>query len=140
MKYLGLDLGTKRVGIAISDQLGLISSPYQVIEYSDMLDLIPKIKDIIFKEKINKIIVGLPKNMNNSLGNSAIKAIEFKDMLISATNLEVIMVDERLSTVEANNYLINSNYRRNQRKKIIDAVAASVILDSYLRRKENERK
>ncbi len=140
MKYLGLDLGTKRLGLAISDQLGMIAIPYKVISYNEINELIPQINDIINQERIGKIILGLPKNMNNTMGSSALMAIEFKNLLIEKTNLEVIMIDERLSTVEANNYLIDGDYRRNKRKKIIDAIAASIILDSYLRRKSNEQR
>lgn len=140
MRCLGLDLGTKRLGLAISDRLGLISSPFQVIKYTDISDLIQEIVNIISQEQVEKIVLGLPKNMNNSLGSSAQAVLNFKEKLEQEIDIEIILIDERLSTVEAENYLINSDHRRSDRKKIIDAVAASVILDTYLRRIDHERK
>lgn len=140
MKCLGLDLGTKRLGLAISDRLGLISSPFQVINYNEIDELIKKITTIITQEQIEIIVLGYPKNMNNSIGKSAQAVLDFKQKLEQETNIEVVLIDERLSTVEAQNYLISSDHRRSNRKKIIDAVAASIILDTYLRRINHGKK
>ncbi len=137
MKFLGLDLGTKTLGLAISDALGMISSPYKTIRYNDYNELILELKKIIESENISKLIMGLPKNMNNTLGKRAEAVINFKDLLEKHIEIEIILVDERLSTMEAEKYLLEGDLRRNKRKKIIDSVAASIILDSYLRRKEN---
>lgn len=139
MRYLGLDLGTKTLGLAISDRLGLIASPYQVLRYVDVNELLIELKSIIENEKIDKLVLGLPKNMNNSIGPKALKVIEFKELLEKEIKLEVFLEDERLSTVEAEKYLISSNMRRENRKKVIDSVAASIILESYLRRINHER-
>ncbi len=139
MKYLGLDLGSKTLGLAISDRLGLISSPYKVLRYNDINDLVIELKEIINKEQINKLVLGLPKNMNNTIGPRAEKTLEFKKIIENEFNLEVILEDERLSTVEAERHLINSNVRRENRKKVIDSIAASIILDSHLRRINHER-
>ncbi len=137
MKCLGLDLGTKTLGLAISDSLGMISSPYKTIKYSNYEDLINELKEIIALECIDKIIVGLPKNMNNTLGPRAEQVLEFKNILEDKINNEIILVDERLSTMEAEKYLLEGDMSRKKRKEKIDSIAASIILETYLRRKEN---
>ncbi len=137
MRYLGLDLGTKTLGVAISDKTGLISSPLKTIVYQSYDELIEKLKLIIKQYDIKKIILGLPKNMNNTNGIRATSTILFKEQLEKETNLEVILIDERLSTVEAENVLIQADMSRKKRKKVVDNLAASIILDTYLRRKEN---
>ena len=137
MKYLGLDLGTKTLGLAITDKLGLIASPYKTINYNNYEELIKELKKIVEEEKIDKLILGLPKNMNNTLGDRAKQTIEFKKLLEMNFTLEIILVDERLSTKEATSYLLEANMRRKKRKTKIDAVAASIILESYMRREKN---
>ena len=137
MRYLGLDLGTTTLGVAISDKTGLISSPLKTIVYQSYDELIEKLKLIIKQYDIKKIILGLPKNMNNTNGIRATSTILFKEQLEKETNLEVILIDERLSTVEAENVLIQADMSRKKRKKVVDNLAASIILDTYLRRKEN---
>ena len=134
MKCLGLDLGTKTLGLAISDRLGMISSPYKTLKYNEMDSLINELISIIEEEKIDVLVLGLPKNMNNTLGSSAERVLEFKELLSKKTDKEIILIDERLTTMQAEKYLIESNMRRDNRKKVIDSVAASIILDSYLRR------
>lgn len=134
MKCLGLDLGTKTLGLAISDRLGMISSPYKTLKYNEMNSLINELISIIEAEKIDVLVLGLPKNMNNTLGSSAERVLEFKELLSNKTDKEIILIDERLTTMQAEKYLIESNMRRDNRKKVIDSVAASIILDSYLRR------
>lgn len=134
MKCLGLDLGTKTLGLAISDRLGMISSPYKTLKYNEMNSLINELISIIEAEKIDVLVLGLPKNMNNTLGSSAERVLEFKELLSNKTDKEIILIDERMTTMQAEKYLIESNMRRDNRKKVIDSVAASIILDSYLRR------
>lgn len=140
MKYLGLDLGTKTLGLAITDKLGLIASPYKTILYQNYEELIIELKKIIELENITKLILGFPKNMNNSIGPRANEVLKFKEILEKNISSEVILVDERLSTKEANNYLIEADMRRNKRKKKIDSVAASIILETYIRSENNGRK
>lgn len=137
MKYLGLDLGTRTLGIAISDLTHTISTTYKTIRYQeeDYDFLLQQLKEIIELEKIEKIILGLPKNMNNTIGESASRCLEFKDKIEKQLNIEVIMQDERLTTIEATNYMIEANMSRKKRKQKIDSLAANIILQTYLDRK-----
>lgn len=141
MKYLGLDLGTRTVGIAISDITKTIATTLKTIRFeeNDYDSILPQIKEIVLNEKIEKIILGLPKNMNNSIGDRALTTMNFKEKLSQYLNIEVILQDERLSTVEANNYLLQADLSRKKRKKKIDTVAANIILQTYLD-KEKGRK
>ena len=138
MKCLGMDLGTKTLGLATSDKLGIISSPYKVIRYEDTDKLVDEVISIINELKIDTLVLGYPKNMNNSIGDAVERTMNFKEKLESKIDMKINLVDERLSTVEAENYLINEDMRREDRKKIIDAVAASIILDTYLRMNKGE--
>lgn len=136
MKYLGLDLGTRTLGISISDLTHTIATTYKTIRYEegDYDFLLTKLKEIIKLEKIEKIILGLPKNMNNTIGESAIRCLEFKEKIENNLNIEVIMQDERLTTIEATNYMIEANISRKKRKQKIDSLAANIILQTYLDR------
>lgn len=138
MKYLGLDLGTRTLGIAISDLTHTIASTYKTIRYDeeDYQTLINELKKIIELEKINKIVLGLPKNMNNTIGESALRCLNFKELIEQELNTEVVMQDERLTTIEATNYMLEADISRKKRKKKIDSLAANIILQSYLDRKE----
>ena len=138
MRYIGLDLGTKTCGVAISDKLGMISSFYKTLFFKeeDYESLINPIKEIINEYNIEKIVLGLPKNMNNSIGFAGERSISFKKLLEDKINLEVILEDERLSSVEANNIMIKSDVSRNKRKKKVDRLAATIILQRYLDRKD----
>ena len=141
MRYIGLDLGTKTLGISTSN--GIIASNYLTIRHDENYDyLADEVSKIVVKEKIDKIILGYPKNMNNTIGERANITINFKKMLEEKTKLEVILEDERLTSVVANNVLINANTRREKRKERVDGVASVIILQSYLDRKvkENEWK
>lgn len=140
MKCLGMDLGTKTLGLATSDKLGMISNPYKTIKYTDIDLLIAEVVKIIEELKIEVLVLGYPKNMNNSSGDAVMRTLEFKEKLESKTGMKVELIDERLSTVEAENILIGADVSRRNRKEIIDTVAASIILDTYLRKKELERK
>ena len=136
MRYLGLDLGKKTLGVAISDKLGVIASFYDSFRYEDEDELIEIIKTIIEKENISAIVLGLPKNMNGSLGFRAEETIEFKEKLEKEISKEVILEDERLTTKLAESVLIDADVSRNKRKKVIDGVSAVVILQGYLDKKE----
>ena len=138
MRYLGLDLGTRTLGVSISDLTHTIASTYGTIRYDegDYDYLISELRKIVLLEGVEKVVLGLPKNMNNTLGESAIRCIDFGKMIEEKLNVIVIMQDERLTTVEATNYMLEANVSRKKRKKKIDSLAANIILQSYLDRKE----
>jgi len=141
MKYLGFDLGTKTLGISISDLKGIIALPLTTLRYNNenYEILFSEIEKIITENNIDKIVLGLPKNMNNTLGERALKTLDFKDILENKFNIEVIMQDERLSTMEVHKFLIDKDVTRNKRKKVVDKMASQVILQSYLDKINNER-
>lgn len=137
MRYLGLDLGTKTCGVALSDRTKVIASFYKNINYKEEDTLLNEIKEIVDKEKVEKVILGFPKNMNNTIGERATSTIEFKEKLEGLINIPVILEDERLTTKIAEQALIMGNdLSRKKRKKIIDGTSAVVILQGYLDRKE----
>ena len=139
MKYLGLDLGTRTLGLSISDLTHTIASTYKTIRYeeNDYEFLLNELKKIIEEEKIGKLVLGLPKNMNNTIGESAERCLNFKKLLEENLNIEVEMQDERLTTVEAHNYMIEANMSRKKRKQKIDSLSANIILQTYLDRKKD---
>lgn len=143
MRCLGLDLGTKTLGLAISDKSNIIASPYKVLRYDneDYHVLFNELDLIIKENEITTLVLGLPKNMNNTLGFASERSLKFKEALEERYQLEVVLIDERLSTVEATNYLLEADTSRQKRKKKVDGIAASIILDTYLRMKgdTNER-
>lgn len=134
MRYLGLDLGTKTLGIAKSDSLGLIASSYKLIKFEneDYKSLINPLKEIINELKVDKLVLGLPKNMDNSLGFASERSLNFKKLIEDNINIEVILQDERLSSVEANNLMIMGDTSRKNRKEKVDSLAATIILQRYL--------
>ena len=132
---MGLDYGTKTVGVAISDALGLTAQGIETIERKEENKLrrtCARIEELIREYEVEKIVLGFPKHMNNDVGERAEKSLEFKAMLERRTGLEVIMWDERLTTVAAERTLIESKVRRENRKKYIDKIAAVFILQGYL--------
>lgn len=137
MRLLGLDLGTKTLGVSISDNLGIIASKYDLIKFNeeDYDDALNKLKPVLEEFNINTVVLGLPKNMDNSLGFASKRSLDFKEKLENI-GINVILQDERLSSVEANNILISANTSRKKRKESVDALAATIILQSYLDRKE----
>ena len=139
MRCLGLDLGTRTLGLAISDKSNMIASPYRVLRWDgEDYDILFKDLDSIIKDNnITDLVLGLPKNMNNSLGFAAERSMKFKEALESRYQMEVHLIDERLSTVEATNYLLDADVSRKKRKKLVDGIAASIILDTYLKMKGN---
>lgn len=136
MRYLGLDLGTKTLGLALSDELGMIATSYKILHHNEDYDsLIPLLKKEIEEKNVKELVLGFPKNMNNTIGTRGEIALKFKTKLEEAFNLPVHMEDERLTTVEAENILLSNNTSRKKRKKVIDSMAATIILKSYLDRK-----
>ena len=136
MRYLGLDLGTRTLGLSLSDKTGTIASIYDTLRFEeqDYDSILEPLKEIVEKEEVSKIVLGLPKNMNNSLGFRAEETIKFKEKLESYLNMEVILQDERLSTIEANNYMLQADISRKKRKEKKDSLAANIILQTYLDR------
>ena len=132
MKYLGLDLGTKTLGLAISN--GAIATSYKTIHYHDLNELIKELETIIAGEKIDLLVLGLPKNMNNTIGPRAKTTLEFKGML-EKLNYQVVLQDERLSTVLAHNYMLEADLSRKKRKEKVDSLAATIILQTFLDKK-----
>ena len=140
MRYLGIDLGSKTVGIAMSDPTRTIASTFKTIFFSneDYKSTIDEIKQIVNDYDIKKIIIGLPKNMNNTLGERAIITTEYKKLLEENIKVPVVMFDERLTSVISNQVLIEADLSRKKRKKKVDSVAAQVILQDYLNKEKNE--
>ena len=132
---MGLDYGSKTVGVAVSDLLGLTAQPVETITRKDENKLrktCARIEELIKEYEVTKIVLGLPKHMNDDIGDRAEKSIAFGEMLKRRTGLEVVMWDERLTTVEAEQTLIECNIRREDRKKYIDQIAAVFILQGYM--------
>ena len=132
MKILAVDLGKVRTGLAVSDVGEVLASPLCVIEEKNAEILAEKIDQVCNDERIAKIVLGLPKNMDGSEGESAQNAKAFGKMLEERTQLPVILLDERGTTITAHNYLNETNIRGKRRKKVVDSVAATVILQAYL--------
>ncbi len=139
MRYLGIDLGSKTVGLAMSDLTGTIASTYKTIFFKneDYLSTIGEIKQIVKDYNIKKIVIGLPKNMNNTLGERAMTTIKYKELLEEKLDIPIIMFDERLTSVISNQVLIEADMSRKKRKKKVDGVAAQVILQDYLNKEKN---
>ena len=134
MRYMGLDLGSKTLGIAISDLTNCIASVYKTIFFADddYDSLINPLREIIKKENIDTLVLGFPKNMNNTLGSRAMITLDFKEKLEKELGLKVILEDERLTSVISNNVLIKADMSRKKRKKKVDGIAAVIILQGYL--------
>ncbi len=135
MRYLGLDLGTKTLGVAISDKTNTMSFPFQTLHFVEHEELIVALKKIIQEKEVGVLVLGYPKNMNNTLGEAVERTLRFKKILEKNFSLPVELIDERLSTKEAENILISTDTKRKKRKQIIDSYAASIILDTYIKRK-----
>ncbi len=132
MVILAVDYGDVRTGIAVCDKFEMLASPVCMINQPDADKLIEEINNITKKYKPEEIVVGLPKNMDSSLGSRAQKCIEFADALSEATQIKCVMRDERLSTVSAHNILNSTNTRGKKRKAVVDQVAAVMILQDYI--------
>ena len=134
MRYIGLDLGTKTLGISLSS--GIIATNYKTLRHNEDYDyLVDEVLKIVEEKKIDKIVLGYPKNMNNTIGERAKITLSFKEKLEEKTKLEVILEDERLTSCVANQVLIQADTSRKKRKERVDGVASVIILQSYLDRK-----
>lgn len=134
-RILGLDYGSKTVGVAVSDALGMTAQGVETVtrkEENKLRRTLGRIETLIQEYEIETIVLGYPKNMDDSIGERARKTEEFKAMLERRTGLSVVLWDERLTTVEADEILKESGVKREDRKKVIDKIAAGIILQSYL--------
>ena len=138
MKCLGMDLGTRTLGLATSDKLGMIASPYKTIRYDDINTLVDEVVKIIDELHIEALVLGYPKNMNGSVGERAqiceAMAAELKELFPDLK--DVVLWDERLSTVAATRVMVDADISRKKRKKVVDMMAAVVILQNYLDSKQ----
>ena len=134
MRYLGFDLGTRTLGISISDDTKTIATTYKTLRFNDgeYEEIFEDIKSIVEKENIEKIVLGLPKNMNNTLGFRAEETMNFKEKLEKFLNIEIVLQDERLTTVSAHNFLLEADMSRKKRKQVVDKLSANIILQTYL--------
>ena len=136
-RYLGLDLGTKTLGVSVSDLTNTIANPVTIIRFDERdYDYTKELlQELIDEYKITDIVLGLPKNLNNSIGFRGEETMEYKKMLETWYKLPVVLEDERLTTVEATNYMLEADISRKKRKRKIDSLAATIILQTYLDRK-----
>ncbi len=135
IRRIGLDFGSKTVGVAVSDPLGITAQGVEIIRRKDenkLRQTLARIEELIKEYSAELIVLGLPKNMNNSLGERAEKTMEFKEMLERRTGLDVILWDERLTTVAADKAMMEAGIRRENRKNYVDMIAAELILQGYL--------
>ena len=140
MRWMGLDFGSKTVGVAVSDPLGLTAQPVEIVRRKSenkLRQTLARIEELIREYRVTELVLGFPKNMNNTLGERAAKSLEFKEMLERRTGLPVVMWDECLTTVEANRAMIEGKVRREERGRYVDAIAAVLILQGYLDRRGN---
>ncbi|MEF9991948.1 MAG: Holliday junction resolvase RuvX [Romboutsia sp.] len=136
-RIMGLDVGDKTIGVAVCDLMGLTAQGVTTVRRVGKKKDIEALKEIIKERQVNKIVSGLPKNMNGTLGPQGEKVIKFCELLKEETGLEVDFWDERLSTVAAERSLIEGDVSRQKRKKVIDMLAAVIILQGYLDRQRN---
>lgn len=137
MRYLGLDLGSRTLGIAVSDKQGIIASTYKTIHHNEEYDmLLDEVVKLVDELQIEGVVLGFPKNMNNTIGPKGELSLEFKEKLEKKLSIPVYLQDERLSTKSATDMLISGNVSRKNRKKVVDSVAATIILQTYLDRSD----
>ena len=135
MRVMGLDFGSKTVGVAISDPLGLTAQPIEIVrrkEENKQRQTLARIEELIVEYGVTEIVLGYPKNMNDTLGDRVQKTEEFKEKLERRTGLPVVLWDERLTTVAADKLMMEAGIRRENRKDYVDQIAASFILQGYL--------
>lgn len=142
MRIIGLDFGSKTVGVAFSDELLITAQGIEIVRRKSenkLRQTLARIEELIKEYNVEKIVLGFPKNMNNSEGERCEKTLEFKEMLERRTGLTVELWDERLTTVAADNLMMEAGIRRENRKEYVDQIAASFILQGYLDYLQNEK-
>ncbi len=132
MRFLGLDIGSKRIGLALSDELGITAQGLPTLTRTTSGNDIRKLLEIARQHKVEKIVIGLPKNMNGTLGKSAEQVLTFIQAVKEKTAIPVDVWDERLSTVAVNRTLVSANVSRRRRKEVVDKLAAVYILQGFL--------
>jgi len=132
MRILALDHGTKRIGVALSDELKMLAQPLEFIPAEPFSDFLIRLKEMIEEKQVELVLVGMPRNMNGSYGPAALKVEEFVAVLSRAITVPIKTWDERLTSAQANRYLIEGNVRREKRKQKVDQMAAAILLQSYL--------
>jgi putative Holliday junction resolvase len=132
MKVVGLDIGEKRIGVAVSDELGCTAQGLQVLERKGLDADLESLKALLTDEKASAVVVGLPKNMDGSLGQGAQRVLSFVNYLESTVSVPVILWDERWTTAEATRVLLEADLTRRKRRKVVDKVAAALILQGFL--------
>lgn len=132
MRILGIDHGTKRIGLALSDELGVIAQPLEFVPAEPFSGVLSRLREIVQEKSVGLLLVGMPRNMDGSLGPAAVKAQEFVAKLKEAFAVPVKTWDERLTSAQANRFLIEANVRREKRKEKVDKTAAAILLQSYL--------
>jgi putative pre-16S rRNA nuclease len=135
MRIMGLDYGSKTVGVAISDSLGFTAQGIEIVRRTSenkLRQTLARLEQLIIEYEVEEIVLGFPKNMDNTIGDRANKSLEFKEMLEKRTGLPVTMWDERLTTVEADRTMMEGHIRREDRKLYVDKLAAVFILQGYL--------
>jgi putative Holliday junction resolvase len=138
MRYLGLDLGSRTLGVSISDKSGMFARSYTVIRHNEEYErLLDEVEKIVSLEGVQAIVLGFPKNMNNTIGPKGELSFSFKEKLENKLSIPVYLQDERLTTKQALDVLISNDTSRKKRKKVVDKMAACIILQSYLD-KENK--
>ena len=143
MRIMGLDFGSKTVGVALSDPLLITAQGLEIIrrkEENKLRQTLARIEELVLEYQIETIVLGLPKNMNDTMGDRAEKSIEFKEMLERRTGLAVVLWDERLTTVAADKVMMEAGIRREERRDYVDSIAASFILQGYLDFLKNQEK
>jgi putative Holliday junction resolvase len=132
MRILALDHGTKRVGVAISDELKMIAQPLEFLPAEPFSKFITRVEQLLTDKEVELIIVGMPRNMNGTYGDAALKVEDFVASLKAAVPVPIRTWDERLTSAQANRLLIQGNVRRQKRKEKVDQMAAAILLQSYL--------
>ena len=132
MRYLAIDHGTKRMGIAVSDELGMIAQPLEFIPAEPFARFLDRLKQILSEKQVELILVGMPRNMDGSYGPAALKVREFVAVLKDAVTIPMKTLDERLTSVQAHRFLTEAEVRGRQRKQKVDKSAAAVLLQGYL--------
>lgn len=132
MRILGLDYGTRRIGVALSDELGLIAQPLEFIPAEPFAALLERLRELIRQREVMLLVVGLPRNMDGSYGPAALAVQEFVTVLRDAVAIPIRTWDERLTTAQANRALIEADVKRRQRREKVDQTAAAILLQSYL--------
>ena len=136
MRILALDHGAKRIGVAISDELKTIAQPLEFIPAEPFADFLARLKYLIQQKEVELILIGMPRNMDGSYGPAALKVQEFAAVLKDAIAIPIQTWDERLTSAQANRFLISTGARRAKRRQKVDQIAAAVLLQSYLDSRE----